>query len=110
MYNPRLFSPLHFLPPALQLSLLPARQFRLLSNYVSFLSTPSLCCLLGAEGPFIREEGRSVGEKSCVCVHNNKTLIDYRQSPLIIKVHVNLSIGSCWTKHLLIGLSFLLCF
>ena len=68
-----LFPPLHFLPAALQLSPLSALQFRLSSNYRSFLSTPSLCCLLGAdvsaEGPFIREEERSVGERAvCVCV------------------------------------------
>lgn len=37
-----LFPPLHFLPSALQLSPLPALQFTHLSNYCSFLSTPSL--------------------------------------------------------------------
>lgn len=60
-------TPLHFLPvcsSSQPCSLLS--KSGLLSNYRSFLSTPSL---LGADastqGPFIREEERSVGEKSC---------------------------------------------
>lgn len=74
--NPRT-PPLHFLPvcsSSQPCSLLS--KSGLLSNYRSFLSTPSLLGAdVSAQGPFIREEERSVGEKSCAreCVRGEPT-------------------------------------
>lgn len=80
--NPRT-PPLHFLPvcsSSQPCSLLS--KSGLLSNYCSFLSTPSLLGAdVSAQGPFIREEERSVGEKSCAreCVRGEPT--ERQQAP-----------------------------
>lgn len=74
--NPRT-PPLHFLHVCSSSQpCSPLSKSGLLSNYRSFLSTPSLLRAdVSAQGPFIREEERSVGEKSCAreCVRGEPT-------------------------------------